>query len=53
MGNKNLILYILFILRSSFTEDESRIIKWKKPKENKLMTGHMIKRGVVDNPGSC
>ena len=52
MGNKNLMLYILFILWSSFTDDECRIIDCKEPKENK-MTGHMIKRGVVDNLGSC
>ena len=37
----------------SFTDDECRIIEFKEPKENKVMKDHVIKRGVVDNPGSC
>ena len=38
---------------TSFTDEECRIIEFKEPKGNKVMTGHVINTGVVDNPGSC
>ena len=52
LGKKLNTLYFFNFL-TSFTDDECRIIEFKEPKENNVMTGHVIKRGVVDNPGSC
>ena len=37
----------------SSIDDEWRIIEFKEPEENKAMTGHVIKRGDVDNQRSC
>ena len=51
MGNKIKTQSIYSLM--FFTGDECRIIIFKEPIENKAMTGHLIKSGVVDNQGSC
>ena len=46
-------LYIKNISFPSFTDDECRIIEFKKPIENKAMRDHVIKIAEVINEGNC